>query len=37
MVSSDLTAEQHLQSTGLNDDIIKEFSNDVGGPEDIGE
>jgi len=26
MVSSDLTAEQHLQSTGLNDDIKKEFS-----------
>jgi TPR repeat protein len=27
MVSSDLTAEQHLQSTGLNDDIKKAFSN----------
>ena len=26
MVSSDLTAEQHLQSTGLYDDIRKEFS-----------
>jgi hypothetical protein len=26
MVSSDLTAEQHLQSTGLNDDIKREFS-----------
>jgi TPR repeat protein len=25
MVSSDLTAEQHLQSTGLNDDIKKEL------------
>src|SRR5271165_912085 len=37
MVSSDLTAEQHLQSTGLNDDIKKEFSNDVGGPEYLGQ
>lgn len=26
MVSSDLTAEQHLQSTGLYDDVRKEFS-----------
>jgi hypothetical protein len=37
MVSSDLTAEQHLQSTGLYEDIKKDFSNDVGGPEYIGE
>jgi hypothetical protein len=36
-VSSDLTAEQHLQSTGLNDDIKKEFSNDGGGPEYLGQ
>jgi TPR repeat protein len=37
MVSSDLTAEQHLQSTGLNDDIKKAFTNQGVGQDYLNE